>query len=89
MSDSQQTLLRSATLIGTIIGQLSFGFLADIYGRRFIYGYELYIVLFAIVGIVMSSRGEAYAMSIFGWLFAYRFIMGIGGCIFDFRFAHH
>jgi PHS family inorganic phosphate transporter-like MFS transporter len=78
ISKSNETLLRTSTLLGTIVGQLVSGFLADIYGRRRVYGYELYVILVAICGVSMSSRGVAYSMDIFGWLFAWRFIMGIG-----------
>jgi hypothetical protein len=28
----------------------------------------------------MSSSGASSSMSVFGWLFAWRFIMGIGAC---------
>lgn len=78
MPSGEETLLRCATLIGAMVGQLAFGFLADIYGRRKMYGLELYVMILAIVGIVMSSSGADGSMSIFGWLFAWRFIMGIG-----------
>ncbi|PVH81763.1 MFS general substrate transporter [Cadophora sp. DSE1049] len=78
MPSGEETLLRCATLIGAMVGQLAFGFLADIYGRRKMYGFELYVMIIAIIGIVMSSSGADGSMSIFGWLFAWRFIMGIG-----------
>lgn len=78
MPAEQETLLRCATLIGAMIGQLSFGFLADVYGRRKMYGFELYVMIIAIIGIVMSSSGAHDSMNIFGWLFTWRLIMGIG-----------
>ena len=43
-------LVNSSANIGNIIGQLSFGYLGDIYGRRFVYGNELII---GIIGTVM------------------------------------
>jgi PHS family inorganic phosphate transporter-like MFS transporter len=42
------------------------------------YGIELYIIIIAIVGILMSSSGVDNSLNIFSSLFAWRFIMGIG-----------
>jgi len=42
------------------------------------YGIELYIIIVSILGIVMSSRGEAKSLEMFSSLFAWRFVMGIG-----------
>lgn len=78
MSPGTETLLRCATLLGAIVGQITFGFLADLYGRRKMYGVELYIMVIAIVGILMSSSGAANSLDVFNSLFAWRFIMGIG-----------
>lgn len=78
MPSGTETLLRCATLLGAIVGQVTFGFLADLYGRRKMYGIELYIIIIAIVGILMSSSGADNSLSIFSSLFAWRFIMGIG-----------
>ena len=41
MSNSEEASLRCAILIGAALGQLSFGLLADLYGRRTMYGWEL------------------------------------------------
>lgn len=40
----------AAANIGNVIGQISFGFLGDAFGRKFVYGKELII---AIIGIIM------------------------------------
>jgi PHS family inorganic phosphate transporter-like MFS transporter len=42
--------VNAAANIGNVVGQLSFGFLGDAYGRKFVYGKEL---LIAIIGIIM------------------------------------
>ncbi|KAH8756824.1 phosphate transporter [Hyaloscypha finlandica] len=78
MSDSHEASLRCAILIGAALGQLSFGFLADLYGRRNMYGFELLIMIFAILGLATSSNGAENSMSVFGWLFFWRLVMGIG-----------
>ena len=70
MTAGTETLLRCATLLGAIFGQIIFGFLADLCGRRKMYGIELYIVIIAIVGILMSSSGSDNSLSIFYSLFA-------------------
>jgi MFS transporter, PHS family, inorganic phosphate transporter len=78
MPQDLQVLLRIALLLGIFLGQLSFGLLADLYGRKHLYGYELLVLIVGAVGLTMSSPGAANSMSIFGWLFAWKFIMGIG-----------
>lgn len=74
----EETLLRAAILLGALFGQLTAGFLADLYGRRRLYGYELMVLLLAIVGVSTSSTGQVGSMSLFGWLFAWRLLMGFG-----------
>lgn len=78
MSDGDETGLRIAILLGAMIGQIGAGFLADIYGRRKVYGWELLLLLAATWGVVMSSRGEGDSMSVYGWMWAWRFLMGTG-----------
>lgn len=62
MTASTETLLRCATLLGAIVGQVTFGFLADLYGRRKMYGIELYIIIIAIVGI-LSNHSHSLSLS--------------------------
>lgn len=88
MPKGEETLLRCVTLLGAMTGQVGFGFLADLYGRRKMYGIELYLMLAAILGLVMSSAGAKGSMSIFGWLFAWRFVMGIGMAGIPFAFSN-
>jgi MFS transporter, PHS family, inorganic phosphate transporter len=66
------------TLVGSIVGMLLFGVLADVYGRRKLYGLELIVVIFGTLGIVQASTGFGGSMSILGWLIFWRFFMGIG-----------
>jgi PHS family inorganic phosphate transporter-like MFS transporter len=80
-----EVALRTTALVGTIIGQVGFGLLADVYGRRRIYGLELVIIIIGALGGSMGSRGESSisnhdesSMRIIGWLIFWRVIIGIG-----------
>lgn len=70
--------LNIATLAGTVIGQLGFGILADVYGRKRMYGLELLIIVMSTLGVAMSADGASGSMNIAGWLIAWRFFLGIG-----------
>ncbi|ODV78799.1 inorganic phosphate transporter [Suhomyces tanzawaensis NRRL Y-17324] len=76
MPDSTNTLLKVSTSVGTVIGQLSFGTLADIVGRKKIYGLELIIMIFAT--IFQCTLGSSPAISFVAILATFRIIMGIG-----------
>jgi PHS family inorganic phosphate transporter-like MFS transporter len=78
MPRSYETALSVVTLGGSIIGQIGFGFAADIWGRRKMYGLELIITIGATLGVVMSSPGVEGSMSIIVWLLVWRFVLGIG-----------
>jgi len=78
MPESYETALIVSTLAGTLIGQILFGFLADMYGRRKIYGLELLLVISATLGVAMSATGAEGSMDIMGWLLLWRTMMGIG-----------
>jgi PHS family inorganic phosphate transporter-like MFS transporter len=67
-----------STLLGSLVGMLLFGFLADRYGRRKLYGLELIVVVFGTLGTVQTSSGFDGSMDIMGWLIFWRFFMGMG-----------
>lgn len=72
------TLLVCATLAGSIIGQILFGVLGDLFGRKKMYGLLLLIILWATLGLASAADGSNGSMNITGWFFWWRFIMGIG-----------
>ena len=77
-SSSQAMKINIATLAGTMLGQIAFGYLADRYGRKKMYGVELVTLIVATLGVVMSSEGAEHSMSVFGWILSWRIIVGIG-----------
>jgi MFS family permease len=61
---------------GTVIGQLLFGWLADVVGRQKMYGLELVIIIFATLALSLTS--DSVSMSVVGLLIFWRVLMGIG-----------
>ncbi|SCV02020.1 LAMI_0G15236g1_1 [Lachancea mirantina] len=76
MPSSTTTLLKVSTSVGTVIGQLGFGMMADIVGRKKIYGTELIIMISACV--LQCTIGKSPGVSFVATLTFYRIIMGIG-----------
>ena len=78
VSTYRVTCINIATLTGTLMGQVVFGFLADRNGRKKMYGIELVLLIGSTLGVVMSSRGYNGSMSIYAWLIWWRIMVGIG-----------
>jgi PHS family inorganic phosphate transporter-like MFS transporter len=72
---TSDTAIKVATSGGTVIGQLGFGILADIVGRKKMYGLELMVIIFATLAQALSS--DSPSMSIVGTIIFWRVIMGI------------
>jgi MFS family permease len=70
VSTLEISLLSSTALLSAALGAVVFGRIADRFGRKFVYGYEL-IVLAA--GAVAS----AFAPNVL-WLLFFRFVLGLG-----------
>ncbi|KAK5724656.1 hypothetical protein LTR15_004703 [Elasticomyces elasticus] len=81
---TKEIWINITTLFGSAVGMLVFGYLADRYGRRSLYGIELYIVIFSTLLIAQASAGYGdfesgeHSMSIYAMLLAWRFMMGVG-----------
>jgi PHS family inorganic phosphate transporter-like MFS transporter len=75
-----------ATLLASALGQLVFGYFADRYGRKSLYGVELMIVITSTIGLLQCSNGVSiidgddatHTWDIDGWIFFWRIVMGIG-----------
>lgn len=70
------TAIKVATAVGTMIGQLGFGALADVVGRKRMYGLELIIIIVATLAQALSSASSA--ISITGILIFWRVLLGLG-----------
>jgi MFS transporter, PHS family, inorganic phosphate transporter len=73
---SADTGIKVATSGGTVLGQVGFGALADVVGRKRMYGVELIIIIIAT--LAQSLCAASPAVSIVGVIIFWRVIMGIG-----------
>lgn len=70
------TAIKVATSAGTVVGQFGFGALADIVGRKRMYGLELIVIIVATLAQALTGAGVA--TDIIGVIIFWRVIMGIG-----------
>lgn len=58
------------TLLGSVCGQLLFGYLADRFGRTRLYGIELVLVIVSTIGVATSSVGynDMSFLALFSWV---------------------
>ncbi|KAI0267664.1 major facilitator superfamily domain-containing protein [Gloeopeniophorella convolvens] len=68
--------LKVASPVGNLVGQIFFGWLADLIGRKRMYGFELIIIVIATFAQAIAGSGPA--IHIIGVLTVWRFIMGVG-----------
>ncbi|KAG8897196.1 Inorganic phosphate transporter pho84 [Tulasnella sp. 417] len=76
LTPNQELGLKVATPVGTFVGQLLFGWLADVVGRKKMYGVELMLIIVATFGQALAGHGPG--ANIFGVIICWRFIMGVG-----------
>ncbi|KDN68688.1 putative phosphate transporter [Colletotrichum sublineola] len=67
----QGLLINFFTLLGSVIGQLLFGFLADFYGRTRLCGIDLVLIIVSTIGVATSSYGfdDMSFLGLFTWTF--------------------
>lgn len=70
------TAIKVSCSVGTVVGQLAFGYLADRVGRKRMYGVELIIIIVGTVGQALAGNGPA--ASFWGVITFWRIIVGIG-----------
>jgi len=76
LTSNQDLGIKVATPVGTFCGQLLFGWLADVYGRKRMYGIELMIIIVSTVGQAVAGSGPG--ASLIGVLIMWRFLLGLG-----------
>lgn len=76
LPDPVNQAVKASTSAGIIVGQLLFGWLADVMGRRRVYGIELAVIVLATLGCALASPSPA--MSSTGLLVFWRVVMGVG-----------
>ncbi|KAI9286287.1 major facilitator superfamily domain-containing protein [Umbelopsis sp. AD052] len=69
-------VLKGMSSVGTMFGQLFFGFCGDIFGRK-IYGFELLIIILGTINCA-TSASAVRGVSVIGFLAFWRLILGIG-----------
>jgi PHS family inorganic phosphate transporter-like MFS transporter len=74
--DNVQTAIKAATSGGAVVGQTCFGLLADLLGRRRMYGLELITIIISTFAQSLSAPSSAVSMT--GLLIFWRVVMGIG-----------
>jgi MFS family permease len=79
LSPAQKGLVGAATLAGIMVGAITLGGLADIYGRRRMFVVEMLVFVVFLVGLALSPS--------FGWMVFFLFGVGVAlGC--DYPTAH-
>ncbi len=73
LNTNQDLGVKVATPVGTLVGQLLFGWLADLVGRKRMYGVELMIMIIATFAQALS--GQSPSVNIIGVLVVWRFIV--------------
>ncbi|KIW95627.1 phosphate:H+ symporter [Cladophialophora bantiana CBS 173.52] len=71
-------LVNAGSNIGNIIGQLTFGFLGDVFGRKFVYGKELIVVIIGTILTISLPNDIPTPTLKMIWLFCFRILMGVG-----------
>jgi MFS family permease len=70
LSAFQVSVLGSSSLLAAAVGAVTFGRIADVLGRKRIYGFEVLV-------LAAGAIASAFAPS-FWWLVIFRFILGVG-----------
>lgn len=85
LSSNAGLVVDELTLIGAALGMLLAGHLADLWGRKKLYGFELAILIIATLGVTQASEGFRIrhadgttedTVDIYSWLSWWRFVMG-------------
>lgn len=71
-------LLKASANIGSVIGQFSFGFMADYFGRKAVYGKELMLIIIATILCLTTPTGTLSPDHCLIYLTMFRILLGVG-----------
>jgi PHS family inorganic phosphate transporter-like MFS transporter len=70
--------IKAAANIGSVVGQIGFGYAADALGRKAVYGKELMLIIFATIMCITDPTGSLSADNALIYLGVFRIILGVG-----------
>ncbi|TGJ81683.1 hypothetical protein E0Z10_g7066 [Xylaria hypoxylon] len=76
LPQASDNAIKLATSAGTVVGQLGFGYLADVVGRKKMYGLELIVIIFATIGQALASGSPS--VNVVGLIIFWRVLLGVG-----------
>ncbi|KAI8137247.1 hypothetical protein BJV82DRAFT_636314 [Fennellomyces sp. T-0311] len=77
MPSAIQGPFKGMVSFGQLVGQLTFGFLGDAFGRKAIYGIELLVIIIATINCA-TSASTVEGVGAVGFLGFWRFVLGFG-----------
>ncbi|KAG2123088.1 major facilitator superfamily domain-containing protein [Suillus clintonianus] len=78
MPANLQGLLKAAANIGSVIGQFLFGYCADAFGRKAVYGKELMLIIVATILCISTPTGTLSPNGCLIYLTIFRILLGVG-----------
>ncbi|CCO28775.1 putative metabolite transporter C2H8,02 [Rhizoctonia solani AG-1 IB] len=69
--------IKAGANIGSVVGQFLFGYLADAFGRKAVYGKELMTIIFATI-LCISVPAYIGSEGVLIWIGVFRIVLGIG-----------
>ncbi|KAF9218778.1 MFS general substrate transporter [Gyrodon lividus] len=78
LPNNLQGLLKAAANIGSVIGQFLFGYCADAFGRKAIYGKELMLIILATILCISCPTNDLSPNGCLIYLSIFRILLGVG-----------
>ncbi|KAH7886473.1 major facilitator superfamily domain-containing protein [Phlebopus sp. FC_14] len=78
LPNNLQGLLKAAANIGSVIGQFLFGYCADAFGRKAIYGKELMLIIIATILCISCPTNDLSPNGSLIYLSIFRILLGVG-----------
>lgn len=78
LPDNLQGFVKAGANIGSVIGQFTFGYLADALGRKAVYGKELMLIIIATILCLTTPTGTLSPNSCLIYLGMFRILLGVG-----------